>query len=198
MQRIDLTPLDLKTYPFLDLKGVFWSVIMLITVALGCLYFSQLTSMEKYQILVAKQKMEKGTLLDEKSQFETILSRAEELSEKNKNLNKKIEALQDIISERILWSAVLKKITLLIPSEGIWLEKLSLIQERSSTEENVEIIKEEMTFSGSSFSNQKTSDFLTNLEKSLLFESLVLVFSQKNVIDGKTIYNFEIAGEVAK
>jgi len=197
MQRIDLIPSDLKIYPFLDTRKVFGSTISLTLVVLLSIYIFQLSAIEKYRVLVQRQRIEKNSLLKEKKEFEKILSQSEEIKKENQKLGEKIGVIQNIMSDRVFWSSILKEVTHMVP-KGCWLEKLEVSEKNVKKEEDENQVKKKIVFEGISLNNEKAFEFLTNLESSLFFESLVLVFSQKDKIGERTVYHFQIEGEVIR
>jgi len=197
MQRIDLIPADLKTYPFLDKRKIFGTTILFTFLAILAIHVFQLSTISRYRLLVEKQKTEKNSLLIKEHEFEEVLSQSEVIRNKEQRLKEKMGIIQEVISDRFLWSPILKEVTQLVP-RGSWLKRLKVVDQIAEKEKDRTQVKKRIVFEGFSLENERAFEFLTNLERSPYFESLVLVFSQKDKIGERTIYRFEIEGEAMR
>lgn len=89
--------------------------------------------------------------------------------------------IQNILSERILWSEVFKQFSLIVP-RGMWFDSL----------EGSSVGKAEIKIRGGAFNYAMIAEFLLALEKSPYFEKPQLMFAQKAVVQGKETVGFEI------
>jgi len=95
--------------------------------------------------------------------------------------------IQNLLSERVLWSEVFKQFALIVP-KGLWFDNL----EGSSAG------KAEIKIRGGAFTYRTVSEFMQSLEKSPYFESPQLIFAQKTALQGQEIVGFEIVCGVKK
>ena len=93
----------------------------------------------------------------------------------------KAALIQDILKERVLWSAVFKHLSVIVP-KGLWFDYLEGIAEG----------KAEIKIKGGAFNYFSISDLMVSMENSGYFKNPQLSYAQKVVIQGQDVVGFEI------
>lgn len=93
----------------------------------------------------------------------------------------KAALIQDILKERVQWSAVFKHLSVLVP-EGLWFDYLEGIADG----------KAEIKVKGGAFNYFSISDLMLSMERSGYFVNPQLSYAQKVVIQGRDVVGFEI------
>jgi Tfp pilus assembly protein PilN len=95
--------------------------------------------------------------------------------------------IQDILSERVLWSRVFKQLSLIVP-RGLWFDYL---------EGNADG-RAEIKIKGGAFNYVSIADFMSSMEKSRYFEHPSLSYAQKIVVQGRDVVGFELICGIQK
>lgn len=93
----------------------------------------------------------------------------------------KAALIQDILKERVQWSAVFKHLSILVP-EGLWFDYLEGIADG----------KAEIKVKGGAFNYFSISDLMLSMERSEYFVDPQLSYAQKVVVQGQDVVGFEI------
>ncbi len=93
----------------------------------------------------------------------------------------KAALIQDILKERVTWSAVFKHLSVIVP-KGLWFDYLEGIADG----------KAEIKIKGGAFNYFSISDLMLSMEKSGYFENPQLSYAQKVVVEGQDVVGFEI------
>ena len=95
--------------------------------------------------------------------------------------------IQNILSERVLWSEVFRQFSMIVP-KGMWFDSL----EGSSAG------KAEIKIRGGTFNYQTVAEFMLAMEKTPYFAKPQLIFAQKAVLQGRETVGFEIICGIKK
>ncbi len=95
--------------------------------------------------------------------------------------------IQNLLSERVLWSEVFKQFSLIVP-RGLWFDNL----------EGSAAGKAEIKIRGGALTYRTVSEFMQAMEKSPYFEKPQLIFAQKTALQGQEVIGFEIVSGVKK
>ena len=95
--------------------------------------------------------------------------------------------IQNLLSERVLWSEVFKQFSLIVPP-GMWFDSL----------EGTSAGKAQIKIRGGAFTYPTVSTFLLAMEKSPYFEKPQLLSAQKAVVQGRETVGFEIVCGIKK
>ena len=89
--------------------------------------------------------------------------------------------IQNILSERVLWSDVFKEFSIIVP-KGLWFDSL----------EGSSVGKAAIRIRGGAFNYRTVSEFMLAMEKSAYFEKPQLIFMQKAIQQSQETVGFEI------
>jgi hypothetical protein len=95
--------------------------------------------------------------------------------------------IQNILSERVLWSEVFRQFSMIVP-RGMWFDSL----------EGSSMGKAEIKIRGGTFNYQTVAEFMLAMEKSPYFGKPQLMFAQKVVVQGRETVGFEITCGIKK
>jgi hypothetical protein len=93
----------------------------------------------------------------------------------------KASLIQDILKERVEWSAVFKHLSVIVP-KGLWFDYLEGIADG----------KAEIKIKGGAFNYFSISDLMLTMERSGYFENPQLSYAQKVIVQGQDVVGFEI------
>jgi Tfp pilus assembly protein PilN len=93
----------------------------------------------------------------------------------------KASLIQDILKERVTWSAVFKHLSVIVP-KGLWFDYLEGIADG----------KAEIKIKGGAFNYFSISDLMLTMERSGYFENPQLSYAQKVIVQGQDVVGFEI------
>ena len=114
--------------------------------------------------------------------------------ERNKDIEKRMKVVGSIVSSKIYWSEILRRITLLIP-EDLWFTSLSSynLEDESSNKATIMGIK----INGTAFSNRHIAQFIFSLENSSIFENIFLTYSAKRTLSERDFFDFELKADIS-
>jgi Tfp pilus assembly protein PilN len=191
-KRINLIPQEFKIQQRYDLKKTLSACIFISLIAIGLIYLYQITSIQRYKTKIATYQMLKGELLKEKTRLENILLDFNNVSGKEKGIEKIAKVAGEIDKNRIVWSEILKRLTHLFPST-LWLNQLYVMDEELKVKgsQKPQTVKK-MVLKGSSLTQEGVTEILTNLERSELFSHVILEYGEKKRTGNEGIFDFQI------
>ncbi len=110
----------------------------------------------------------------------------EELLQNTSNLRRRVEIIDNLKSNRVLWSRVLARVSSLIPKD-LWLSVLN-----TSDKPDVGPVARQVSMRGYAFSNAVLARFIADLERSGFFEETGLSYVRATQWKKREVYEFEI------
>lgn len=196
IDRINLLPEELKRA---EKKRQIRIVLIILTslymVSLVMVYFHQRSIVTGKEKVLSSLKQERNALLLIKQSYRVIKESLKQTEEKNKDIEKRMKVVDSIVSSKIYWSEILRRITLLIP-ENLWFTSLSSynIEDRSSDKATIKGIK----INGTALSNRHIAQFIFSLENSSLFENIFLAYSTRRTQSERDFFDFELKADIGR
>lgn len=194
IDRINLLPEELKRAE--KKKQIRKGLAVLISLNMLCLiliHFHQRSIVTDKEITATSLKQEREALLLNQKSQRMIGDNLKLTEKKNKELQERMKVVASIVSSKIYWSEILRRITLLIP-ENLWLTSLSSynLGDESSSKPGIKGIK----FNGTAFSNGQIAQFIFSLENSAIFENIFLNYSTKRTHLERDFFDFELKADI--
>jgi len=109
-------------------------------------------------------------------------------------LDQQLAAVDDLLKSRVLWSSVLREVSLVVP-EGVYLTRLETTEAKSpgplSNKEGKGI-----RFVGFAPSHTPITSFMAAMERSAYFTDVALIYTQKGSEAGVPRVGFELVGHL--
>lgn len=148
--------------------------------------------MDKEKVVSSFKQERKALLLKQKS-YRIIGDNLKRIEKKNEEIEERMKLVTSIVSSKIYWSEILRRVTLLIP-ENLWLISISSynLEDESSGKSDIKGIK----FNGTAFSNAQIAQFIFSLENSSIFENIFLTYSAKRTRLEQELFDFELKADI--
>ncbi len=194
IDRINLLPEELKRAE--KKKQIRKGLAVLISLNILCLilvHFHQKSIVADKEKVVSSFEQERKALLLKQKSYRMIGDNLKLTEKKNKAIEGRMKLVASIVSSKIYWSEILRRVTLLIP-ENLWLTSISSynLEDKSSGESTIKSIK----FNGTAFSNGQIAQFIFSLENSSIFENISLIYSEKRTHMERDFFDFELKADI--
>ena len=196
IDRINLLPEEHKrAEKKRQIRIVLITLTSLYMVFLVMVYFHQRSIVTDKEKVVSSLKQERNALLLKKQSYRMIEESLKQIEERNKDIEKRMKVVGSIVSSKIYWSEILRRITLLIP-EDLWFTSLSSynLEDESSDKATIKGIK----INGTALSNRHIAQFIFSLENSSIFENIFLTFSVKRTQSERDFFDFELKADIGR
>jgi Tfp pilus assembly protein PilN len=194
IDRINLLPEELKRAE--KKKQIRKGLALFVALNMLCLvllHFHQKSIVMDKEKIVSSFKEERRALLSKQKSYRTIGDNLKLIEKKNREIERRMELVTSIVSSKIYWSEILRRVTLLIP-ESLWLTSISSynLGDESTEKPGIKGIK----FNGTASSNGQIAQFIFSLENSSIFENIFLTFTAKRTHLEQELFDFELNADI--
>jgi Tfp pilus assembly protein PilN len=175
-KRINLLPADLK--PKLEFQPE------MLSLGIGVFFFASVivTSTNNYFAISHRQR-QLASIQAEKQDLSTKVAALKAKDELLTQRQARLVSFQEIVNRKTYWVEMFKELTTLMPKE-VWLTNLN-----STFSEH----DKNLTLKGEAASQGKVAEFLSALEKSTYFNTIVMKTSEKQDEIRPDLYKFEFS-----
>lgn len=190
IERINLLPFELRE----SKKGFFkkYSIIIIVVLfvlSAGAIYKVQMVEIQKIEKTMELLKNKKSELIKRQQELLQTIQQINKIENDQTNLKKRIAIIDELINSNILWSDVLREISVLMP-DNVLLNDLSSTDKNDKNKETITL-----KFRGEASNNISVANFIFAIEQSALFENAELGYTQKSYSNDTEIVKFEILCE---
>jgi Tfp pilus assembly protein PilN len=188
---INLIPEEIKRqWRLKNVRRVLGVVAVLYLAGLAALYMNQRREIGSLNTVLDELNARKASIAGQSEEYARVKAGLAEIRNSEVALNKRLELASGLAEDRVSWSYILKRLSNDIPP-GVWLRSLA-------TSDVGEGRKKVVRFLGSALTNRAVANFIFTLENCGYFRDVTLSYSQKRDFDSKTVFDFEISGELIK
>lgn len=190
IERINLLPFELRESKkgFLKKYSIIIIVILFVLSA-GAIYKVQMVEIQKIEKTTELLKNKKSELSKRQQELLQTIQQINKIENAQTKLKKRIAIIDELINSNILWSDILREISILMP-DNVWLNDLSSIDKNDNNKETITL-----KFRGEASNNISVANFIFAIEQSTLFENAELGYTQKSYLNDMEIVKFEVLCE---
>ncbi len=178
-----------KPFPFKEVAvpmALVAVVVLLVLVSLGYAWRVSLLKKEVRELAIQRDK----TLQELARLNGEIGSLAQQTETSREAATQQLEAMRDLLKNRIPWSDVVREVSFIVP-DGVWLTQMESLDSKPDGLFPSAMGKS-VRFNGVAHSQTAVNQFISSLERSPRYGSVSLVYAQKGGGEGVQGVSFEL------